>query len=65
VDGVVCGHIHKAEMRMIDGVLYCNDGDWVEDCTALVEHPDGSLQILEWTTERQLLAAAPCAYAVA
>src|SRR5579883_231067 len=36
-DGVVCGHIHKAEMREIEGVLYCNDGDWVESCTALVE----------------------------
>jgi len=64
VDGVVCGHIHKAEMRMIDGILYCNDGDWVEGCTALVEHTDGSLQIVEWATERQLLAA-PRAYAVA
>lgn len=48
VDGVVCGHIHRAEMRMIDGVLYCNDGDWVESCTALVEHFDGSLEILQW-----------------
>ena len=38
-DGVVCGHIHHAEMRMVDGVLYCNDGDWVESLTALVEHP--------------------------
>ena len=37
VDGVICGHIHKAEMREIDGVLYFNDGDWVESCTALVE----------------------------
>ena len=42
-DGVVCGHIHHAEMRMIDGVLYCNDGDWVESLTALVEHHDGRL----------------------
>jgi len=47
-DGVVCGHIHKAEMRMIDGILYCNDGDWVESCTALVEHFDGRLEILHW-----------------
>lgn len=39
--GVVCGHIHRAEMREIDGILYCNDGDWVESCTALVEHRDG------------------------
>jgi UDP-2,3-diacylglucosamine pyrophosphatase LpxH len=53
VDGVVCGHIHKAEMRQIDGILYCNDGDWVESCTALVEHKDGRLEILEWAKVRQ------------
>jgi UDP-2,3-diacylglucosamine pyrophosphatase LpxH len=49
VHGVVCGHIHHAEMRMIDGVLYCNDGDWVESLTALVEHGDGRLEILDWS----------------
>jgi len=49
-DGVVCGHIHHAEIRDIDGVLYCNDGDWVESCTALVEHFDGRLEILDWPT---------------
>ncbi len=48
VDGVVCGHIHHAEMRDLGGVLYCNDGDWVESCTALVEHPDGRMEILPW-----------------
>jgi UDP-2,3-diacylglucosamine pyrophosphatase LpxH len=48
VDGVVCGHIHHAEMREIDGVLYCNDGDWVESCTALVEHFDGTLELINW-----------------
>ena len=48
VDGVICGHIHKAEMRDIDGIAYINDGDWVESCTALVEHPCGRLEILEW-----------------
>ncbi|HEX7637735.1 MAG TPA: UDP-2,3-diacylglucosamine diphosphatase [Burkholderiaceae bacterium] len=48
-DGVVCGHIHHAEIRDIDGVLYCNDGDWVESLTALVEHPDGRLEILDWS----------------
>jgi UDP-2,3-diacylglucosamine pyrophosphatase LpxH len=46
--GVVCGHIHRAEMRRIDGVLYCNDGDWVESRTALVEHHDGRLELLHW-----------------
>lgn len=48
VQGVVCGHIHHAEMRDIDGLLYCNDGDWVESLTALVEHADGRLEILDW-----------------
>lgn len=54
-DGVVCGHIHKAEIRMIGNVLYCNDGDWVESCTALVEHRDGRLQIINWPVERAAL----------
>ncbi len=45
--GVVCGHIHHAEMRDIDGILYCNDGDWVESLTALVEHDDGRLEIID------------------
>lgn len=49
VDGVVCGHIHTAEMRDIEGILYCNDGDWVESCTALVEHDSGALEIIRWT----------------
>jgi UDP-2,3-diacylglucosamine pyrophosphatase LpxH len=48
-DGVICGHIHIAEMREIDGILYCNDGDWVESCTALVEHLDGRMEVIHWT----------------
>jgi UDP-2,3-diacylglucosamine pyrophosphatase LpxH len=52
VDGVICGHIHKAEMRDIQGITYVNDGDWVESCTALVEHMDGRLEILEWAKLR-------------
>ncbi len=48
LDGVVCGHIHKAELREIDGVIYANDGDWVESLTALVETLDGELQIISW-----------------
>lgn len=48
-DGVVCGHIHTPEMRVIDGIHYCNDGDWVESCSALVEHPDGRFELLDWT----------------
>jgi UDP-2,3-diacylglucosamine pyrophosphatase LpxH len=47
-DGVVCGHIHKAEIREIDGLLYCNDGDWVESLTALVETQSGELKIIHW-----------------
>jgi len=52
VDGVVCGHIHKAEMREVEGKLYCNDGDWAESCTALVEHLDGRLELLHWLDMR-------------
>ncbi len=48
-DGVVCGHIHKAEVRMMDGLLYCNDGDWVESMSALVETHDGELELVYWT----------------
>jgi UDP-2,3-diacylglucosamine pyrophosphatase LpxH len=51
-DGVVCGHIHKAEIRDIDGILYCNDGDWVESLSALVETYDGELKIIFWTVMR-------------
>jgi UDP-2,3-diacylglucosamine pyrophosphatase LpxH len=61
VDGVVCGHIHTAEFRTFDGVEYWNDGDWVEGCTALVEHFDGRMEILHWPEEirRREAAAAP------
>lgn len=47
-DGVVCGHIHCAEDRTMDGVRYLNCGDWVESCTVLVEHVDGRLELLRW-----------------
>lgn len=59
LDGIICGHIHKAEMREIDGTLYCNDGDWVESCTALVEHLDGRLEILHWADARQVTHREP------
>ena len=58
-DGVVCGHIHKAEIRDIDGVLYCNDGDWVESLSALVETMEGELKIVYWTAMRTAPSAAP------
>lgn len=53
LDGVVCGHIHTAEMREFEGIEYYNDGDWVESCTALVEHFDGRMEILRWDEEVQ------------
>lgn len=51
VDGVVCGHIHTAEIRRIGAIDYYNDGDWVESCTALVEHGDGRMELLNWADE--------------
>jgi len=59
LDGVVCGHIHQAEMRDIGGVLYINDGDWVESCTALVEHHDGRLELVDWAALNRLSFYAP------
>ena len=56
-DGVVCGHIHRAEVREIDGTLYCNDGDWVESLCALVEETDGRLAILHWHDVARLLGS--------
>ncbi len=53
-DGVVCGHIHHAEMRRVNGVMYMNDGDWVESCTALVEHADGRMELLDWAAVNNL-----------
>ena len=47
-DGVVCGHIHKSELKEINNLIYANDGDWVESLTALVEHKDGELEIVNW-----------------
>jgi UDP-2,3-diacylglucosamine pyrophosphatase LpxH len=57
LDGVVCGHIHTAEIRMIGDVTYYNDGDWVESCTALVEDTDGSFRIIDWAKMKQAAAA--------
>jgi UDP-2,3-diacylglucosamine pyrophosphatase LpxH len=49
-DGVICGHIHHAAIKTIEGVLYINDGDWVESCTALAEDTHGNLEILCWSS---------------
>jgi len=51
---VVCGHIHHAEIRDLGGIVYCNSGDWVESCTALVEHFDGRLEVVHWLDRRAL-----------
>lgn len=63
LDGAICGHIHHAAIRRIGRVLYCNDGDWVESCTALAETPDGAFVLLDAEgrtigQERPVLAAA-------
>ena len=55
VDGVICGHIHHAAIEHIDGIDYVNTGDWVESCTAVVEHFDGRMEIIRFTE----LAAMP------
>jgi UDP-2,3-diacylglucosamine pyrophosphatase LpxH len=51
VDGLVCGHIHRANRRMVNGIEYCNTGDWVESCTALVERHDGSMDLINWAEQ--------------
>ncbi|MGB7654271.1 MAG: UDP-2,3-diacylglucosamine diphosphatase, partial [Novosphingobium sp.] len=56
VDGVVCGHIHCAEIRQIGDITYYNDGDWVESCTALVEAHDGAMALIDWSEELRLAA---------
>jgi UDP-2,3-diacylglucosamine pyrophosphatase LpxH len=65
VDGVVCGHIHTAEQRSFGQVVYYNDGDWVEGCTALVEHHDGRMEILHWADEIAARTALPALKAAA
>jgi UDP-2,3-diacylglucosamine pyrophosphatase LpxH len=55
LDGAICGHIHRAEITDIDGVLYCNDGDWVESCTTLTEDFSGRLSLLRWTERREVV----------
>ena len=58
-DGVICGHIHHAEMRRVGGVMYMNDGDWVESCTALVEHHDGRMELIDWAAVNNLSFFSP------
>ncbi len=61
VDGVICGHIHAATIKDIDGVRYVNCGDWVDSCTAIVEHQDGHLELIEWGKNRFAEAPVPVA----
>ena len=52
LDGVICGHIHWAEIREVDGIQYLNCGDWVDSCTAIVEYFDGRMEIVRWSVDR-------------
>ncbi|MCX7891382.1 MAG: UDP-2,3-diacylglucosamine diphosphatase [Burkholderiales bacterium] len=58
VDGVICGHIHAAAVRSVDGLAYINCGDWVDSCTAIVEHQDGRMELVHWNHAAELAAAA-------
>lgn len=51
VEGVICGHIHAAAIKELNGIRYLNCGDWVDSCTAIVEHLDGSMELVEWGVE--------------
>lgn len=53
LDGIVCGHIHQAKLAEVEGVLYINDGDWLESCSSVVETQDGTLQLVHWATAHQ------------
>ncbi len=57
LDGVICGHIHHAEIKEIEGFLYVNTGDFVESCTAIVEHYDGRLELIKWQKPEVLIEA--------
>ncbi|MFZ6726357.1 UDP-2,3-diacylglucosamine diphosphatase [Undibacterium sp. MH2W] len=61
VDGIICGHIHKPEIRDINGILYCNDGDWVESLSALVEDAQGQLSLVTWLDIMQSITSRPVA----
>lgn len=59
VDGTICGHIHSAGFRLGEDHLYCNDGDWVEHCTALVEDYAGRLSLMHWSEHPHIVAKEP------
>ena len=58
LDGIICGHIHSAMIREVDGVSYVNCGDWVDSCTAIVEHLDGRLELIAWDSKELALIKA-------
>ena len=58
MDGVICGHIHSAAIKDIEGMTYINCGDWVDSCTGIVEHHDGRMELIHWLAE-PLRAADP------
>ncbi len=59
VDGVICGHIHSASVRNQDGIAYINCGDWVDSCTAIVEHPDGVMELVRWGAREPAAGRSP------
>lgn len=59
VDGIICGHIHAAAIKQIQGVTYINCGDWVDSCTAIVEHLDGQMELVEWREKAEEYALSP------
>ena len=59
LDGVICGHIHSAAIKKVNGLTYINCGDWVESLTALAEDADGRLKLLHWNAGLKLLAELP------
>ncbi len=59
VDGLICGHIHRAQVMNVGERVYCNDGDWVESCTALVEHADGALELVHWSDRQHSVIHLP------
>ena len=65
VDGIISGHIHHAEITTIDDIIYCNCGDWVESCTALVECADGTMEIIHWTEQQETVKKVDIAAVVA
>ncbi len=64
-DGVICGHIHYAVIRDEHGIRYINCGDWVESCTAVVEHDDGRFEIINWSGARRPYTSAATTVATA